>query len=230
MKTIVSKLSAFAIGAIVMAGAHAGPVTVTSITYHASQTGMVADKNFGRTVANTLQSYDVSTSDGASFLALCIDPATAFRMNKTSTYSVDAFSGFAADKQVQRLFSAYYGAAQTSTSKSLSFQVALWELYNDTGDTLLGTTGNLGAFSYSLSKNTAAERTTILNDANAMLSYALTEAAITQEYNYTLFKSDSSQWLVGASPVAAVPEPSTFAMMGLGLGLMGFIARRRKQG
>jgi len=31
-----------------------------------------------------------------------------------------------------------------------------------------------------------------------------------------------------ASPVAAVPEPETYAMLLAGLGLMGFIARRRK--
>lgn len=31
-----------------------------------------------------------------------------------------------------------------------------------------------------------------------------------------------------ASLVTAVPEPSTYAMLGLGLGLLGFIARRRK--
>jgi hypothetical protein len=34
--------------------------------------------------------------------------------------------------------------------------------------------------------------------------------------------------LDGVSMVAAVPEPETYAMLGLGLGLMGVIARRRK--
>jgi len=33
----------------------------------------------------------------------------------------------------------------------------------------------------------------------------------------------------GTLPVAAVPEPETYAMLLGGLGLMGFIARRRKQ-
>jgi hypothetical protein len=33
---------------------------------------------------------------------------------------------------------------------------------------------------------------------------------------------------VALGPVAAVPEPETFAMMGLGLALVGFAARRRK--
>nr|WP_229262497.1 PEPxxWA-CTERM sorting domain-containing protein [Duganella radicis] len=34
--------------------------------------------------------------------------------------------------------------------------------------------------------------------------------------------------LDGVSLTAAVPEPETWAMLGLGLGLIGFTARRRK--
>ncbi len=38
-----------------------------------------------------------------------------------------------------------------------------------------------------------------------------------------------SAWAVHPGDVAAVPEPETYAMMLAGLGLMGFVARRRKQ-
>lgn len=42
--------------------------------------------------------------------------------------------------------------------------------------------------------------------------------------------SDSGAYTVSLSaPVGAVPEPETYAMMLAGLGLMGFVARRRKQ-
>jgi hypothetical protein len=40
--------------------------------------------------------------------------------------------------------------------------------------------------------------------------------------NYTTFTADR------ASPMAAVPEPETYAMLIAGLGLLGFMARRRK--
>jgi hypothetical protein len=39
-----------------------------------------------------------------------------------------------------------------------------------------------------------------------------------------------SQGGAGATTVAAIPEPETYAMMAIGLALMGFVARRRNKG
>jgi hypothetical protein len=39
--------------------------------------------------------------------------------------------------------------------------------------------------------------------------------------------ASGSNWVAG-SPVAPIPEPSTYALMAAGLGLVGFVARRRK--
>jgi hypothetical protein len=35
-------------------------------------------------------------------------------------------------------------------------------------------------------------------------------------------------YLVRSAPIAAIPEPETYAMLGLGLGLMGWVVRRKK--
>jgi hypothetical protein len=41
--------------------------------------------------------------------------------------------------------------------------------------------------------------------------------------------SNATLYQTGGAPVAAVPEPATYAMLFAGLGLMGLVARRRKQ-
>jgi PEP-CTERM motif len=228
MKNIASKLSAFAIAAAFTASAHAAQISVTSITNFAGQS-LIASKNFGRSGSVTVESFDVTTSDGAKYLALCIDPATQMKKELSATYSVASFDGFVGKQQVQRLFSEYYDDAQSSAAASASFQLALWELYNDTGNKLIGTGDGMGEQAYVLASNPGDARKAVLNGADAMLTYALSNAAIKQQYTYTVFTSASSQTLVAATPLAAVPEPSSIAMLGVGLAAMGFVARRRSQ-
>lgn len=45
-----------------------------------------------------------------------------------------------------------------------------------------------------------------------------------------VFSSDQNAFEVGRFSVTAVPEPETYALMLAGLGIMGFVARRRKAG
>jgi hypothetical protein len=51
--------------------------------------------------------------------------------------------------------------------------------------------------------------------------------------NYTLYKWESGIGYTltkdGNMSIAAIPEPEIYAMLAAGLGLMGFVARRRKQ-
>lgn len=229
MNNIVSKLSAAVVATIAMTGAHAASTTVTSIADHA-RASVVATNNFGRASNGvTVQSYDVATSDGGKFLALCVEPTVGMDKTLTASYSVAKYTGFNNNLQIQRLFSEFYDDALASTSSSLSFQLALWELNNDKGGVLVGTGSDVGQFSFA-KVPTGATSGLLVSQANSMLTYALSDAAITQKYDYTMFQSGTSQSLVAATAIAAVPEPTTYAMLGLGLALVGFTARRRKQG
>ena len=47
--------------------------------------------------------------------------------------------------------------------------------------------------------------------------------------NVLVFSNDQASWQVTLTPVTSVPEPETYAMLLAGLGLIGGIARRRKE-
>jgi len=52
-------------------------------------------------------------------------------------------------------------------------------------------------------------------------------------YSYTAFTgfegTEQSQTMLGVSSVSAVPEVQTWAMMGMGLALVGVMGRRRRK-
>ncbi len=62
--------------------------------------------------------------------------------------------------------------------------------------------------------------------------YSLTFANSINEISFkTIGSASSKQFYIGAATatISSVPEPSTYALMLAGLGLVGFMARRRKQ-
>jgi hypothetical protein len=58
-------------------------------------------------------------------------------------------------------------------------------------------------------------------------AFALNQTS--QDFYFKFGGSTPDQFYVSSVSVTPVPEPEIYAMMGLGLGLMGFVARRRKQ-
>ncbi|MEI7763293.1 MAG: FxDxF family PEP-CTERM protein [Comamonadaceae bacterium] len=76
-------------------------------------------------------------------------------------------------------------------------------------------------FQYSL--NNATWTTGLLPASNGQ--FALNQTG--QDFYFRVGSGSNDQFYI--SSVTAVPEPETYAMMLSGLGLMGFIARRRKQ-
>ena len=156
--------------------------------------------------------------DSNTFLAFCLDPHVGLS-NVSNNYSSGVF---AASDAVKRLYEGYYASSIASVTPDnansvAAFQVALWELNNDDSNVLTG------ALRFRSLSNA------VVSEANAMLGVATGAGSIKNLYNYTSLSSvnPASQTLLSVSPV---PEAQTWAMLVAGLGLLGFMARRRKAG
>ena len=195
-------------------GAHAA--TNMSATLHGGPQFTATGGGFG---ANSVTAgvWDVQFGTN-SFYAFCIEPMVAFS-GTSNNYSAGSFS---ASDSVKRLYEGYYTNVMNSNlnnpaPKAKAFQLALWELNNDNGNLL---NGNLRFNNL----NNA-----VVADANAMLSFARGSNVIQNLYQFTAYTSSgagmNSQKMLAVTPV---PEPETYAMMLAGLGILGFLARRKK--
>ncbi len=232
----VLKSSAFAIAIAVSGVSHAAPVS--AVTYNQSPVdgGFVVDdgaKFFKEPIipgfhAQGVSLYQMTSNDSYAnqFYAYCFAPAVDTIPNAiyTATFNV------VVKDTVKALFETAYANSITSvgtgasTDAQIAFQLALWELHSDDGDLF-----NTGGMQYY----------TPGNDVNVEAAQALLDNIrgykLKNLYTYTSFTgalgNQVSQEMLGASPaVSPVPEVQTWAMMGLGLGLLGVMGRRRRKG
>jgi len=174
--------------------------------------------------------YDMTNLSNAaqSFLAFCIAPMTDLvgEANYFATYNVsltDRF-GTARGNSIMALFETSYRSLSSEESK-IAFQMALWDLEVDDGHL------DSGAQLYTPTDDPSEA----VNLAYGMLSAAsahLDAHGSLSTFTYTTFNTlegaPLSQELMGAS-IAAVPEADTWAMLATGLGLIGFVGRRRSK-
>jgi len=231
MKIINATLSAAAIAATLLAPAQAADTAATvktTVKEHAVQLTKFSNYWGAQNKTTYLQTWDVSTPAGETFLALCIEPGQNAKQDIQDYAVTTGFTFGAKSSNVDRLFGLFYGSASAvgGGAESLSFQIALWDLLEDDGN--LGT-GNLIALATDNVSGQRAAAGAIIMRANTMLADVTTEKDYTTKYAYTQYSSGTLQDFVTATPLAAVPEPSTWAMLGLGLALVGFTARRRSK-
>lgn len=186
------------------------------------------DQAFSGIGVQGVAAYDMTNLANASqsFLAFCIAPNIGlvddahyfanYNANLTSRY------GLQTGNTIKALFETAYGSLSSDDSK-VAFQLALWELVADEG--------HLDAGTQIFHLTDDADDSVKL--AYGMLSNAntyLAEGGKLTTYSYTTFNvgngAPASQELLGAS-IAAVPEADTWAMLTAGLGLIGFMGRRR---
>ena len=165
------------------------------------------------------------TAGGPSFQSWCVDIFSSFSFpvvsNDTLTSAATVFNATKAD-DLGRLYTAHHAAVENTTSSALdsaAFQLAVWEIVNETG-----TNYDLGSGFFTATGTGAAQAATWLSTLGAtpVSAYSV---------NVWTVQSMVSGWghAQDVAVFAPVPEPETYAMLLAGLGLMGVVARRRKQ-
>lgn len=233
MKNIALKLSALALGAAMLSPASAsviGTPVEAIIKSNAKQTTYYTQNWNGTAGRVNLQTWDVSTEAGEHFLALCIEPGVDMKTNKQSYTEFGDFSFDRNGASIDRLYGLFYGSASAAGGgkESLSFQLALWELYNDDGTLSVTQDGKLAVLETGSNADTTglyAGAGTVVARANAMLADVASGKDYITKYDYTVYRGAHQDFV--SATVSAVPEPTTVAMMGLGLALIGLTSRRR---
>jgi hypothetical protein len=178
-----------------------------------------------------LGNYNFATRDtqtqasAGSFIGYCVDP---FQWASSSfhTYEVKPLSSFldvSSDRyaDVTRLFGHAYADSLTNATKAAGFQLALWEVFNDDGNLAGGSV-----------RTTTGTSMAIKGEAQSLLDLLNTWTDVGTSYKLTFHENSMYQnYLavtgINSSNVPAIPEADSYAMLLAGLGLLGFMARRR---
>ncbi len=155
---------------------------------------------------------------GGTFQAWCVDIFS--RMARSTVYTKVSGASFYPTSptkvaDLEKLATRYLPRVTGNATNSGAFQLAVWEIVNETSGVYSLSSGNF----YATSTATATANTWLSN-LNSATTNTAQVLSVWKETNYP------TQDLAVFAPI---PEPQTYAMMLAGLGLMGFLARRRKQ-
>ncbi|MDL5031927.1 PEP-CTERM sorting domain-containing protein [Pelomonas sp. APW6] len=173
--------------------------------------------------AGALEYRDLGT--GQSFFAYCIEPS------QTNNFDPAGFSlGTLTSTQqslLSNLYSTSYSQSFGDVVKEAGFQLAVWEIMLDAGGASglkvqFGAAG--GGNFYVLGGDDLAAVTQAVNIGETYLQAAINYAGPSL-YQLQALHNDSFQDII-AQPV---PEPSRLALMAAGLGVVGFVAARRRR-
>lgn len=159
-----------------------------------------------------------------SFVAWCVDvqgwlatgsSGATYNLQAGTTFYPGAVGATKVDA-LERLATAVLSSVDT-VAESGAFQLAVWEIVNETSGPY---TLNSGNFVVGSSSANVLANTWLTNLGNGTFSADNMTLSVWKDVN------NQTQDLAIFAPI---PEPEIYAMMAAGLGLMGFVARRRKQ-
>lgn len=187
--------------------------------------GTITDDGTSEGASAGLFGFDVGATTGTSPIvwdttlqAFCVQTNALLDTHNTLTYNLvsalDHFGNTTLVDQIGRLYTGY-SAEVTSADSSAAFQLALWELVDETTGTLGLENGSFTATSFNTARATA----------DAWLSSL---SGITNGFNLFVLENESSQDLLvfKPAPTVRVPEPGTLALMCLGLLVLGLRMRK----
>lgn len=182
------------------------------------------------------KTYDVTTDPNKqnAFQSFCVDIFHSFNfvvdsVDTLQTAATVISSSAAVD--LARLYTNHHDLIDSTSSSAeneSAFQLAVWEIVNEAsegGDTNY----NLSAGSFMATGTGDSIAQKWLDELVGTNSVAAYTANIWTVDSMITQGKGTAQDVVVFSPVAPVPEPQTYAMMLVGLGLLGFSARRKNQ-
>jgi hypothetical protein len=166
-----------------------------------------------------------ASADGKSFSAYCVELGQ-YTSTALQTYQVGSFN-ISQGSNLQKLLSANYASVDTNSERA-AFQMAVWELTHES---------KAGAFSVTEGSSDKDGQGFNLNNSSknygslvSQVNSYLDAAAAYQGANlYQVEKLSNAnhQDLLRFNAVTAVPEPTSYALLMAGLGVIGFVSRRR---
>lgn len=231
MKTTFNKVLQAAVAATVLTFAGASHADVYTYEPQADMGGQISpdsattgffkyikpiDFGFGNVTQIGVSVYEMvnSTNNSQKYYAYCIQPAVDIQQNALYTANYN----YSPDDKVRKLYESSYSSTAGDQDRQVAFQLALWELQKDDGNLSTGI------------QHFAANQDPQIDVAAQMLLDASTYQLTSNHFNYVSFtgsiNGQESQELLG---VSAVPEADTWAMMALGLGMLGLVGRRQQK-
>jgi hypothetical protein len=214
---IASKAAAvIALGFTAATSAQAATVKLTSFTFPSANSVSVSTPNYSGQAGQFS-----GLLNGNSFVTYCTDLFQNFTFNTTYNYSVvDGATAWGATRSqdLNRLMSAaLFYSVPTNAAQSAAVQAAVWEVLYETSGTY-----DLNAGTFKANSGNATTQG-YLSALNAAAWANLPNVPITHKVDQ-LYNRERQDFMV----ITAVPEPGTYAMMIAGLGMLGFIGRRRR--